>query len=176
MVRLGTSGSNSGSNSQPDPNLTGGLSVTVTGGGGSGGSGSSYTVTTTSSGSSASYAYDPNFLTVGHIYPMQPDPLTMSCPGHVTSEDLIEYGDGVVVSHCALCQARIEITRVPGGMNVLRLKDLVARLVASNPDELSELLGEFADQKNAFAEEHRALDEAADLLRTAETLLKEKSV
>lgn len=100
---------------------------------------------------------------------------TPQCPNHVVGEDLLEYLDGVVVGHCENCQGRIEIPRLPGSVHLLRLRDMVARLVIAS-DEISYELGEYAEARDAIQAERDALAEADALLEAAARLLRQHGI
>lgn len=99
------------------------------------------------------------------------------CANHVLSDELIEYLDGVVVGYCINCQVRITTTRLAGGIHLLRIKDLLARLViASKGENVSYDLGEYAEALASIKEEEEALAQAKALLEVAHRLLEEIGV
>jgi hypothetical protein len=108
---------------------------------------------------------DDPFLTVAHI----------NCPIHRTNPDNIEYMDGKVVTYCLHCDARIEVTRLPGGLNFVHAKELAQRLIVlCGQGELTgEELLELSNLRRDVRAEQEKLSEIAALLRTVEILLDE---
>lgn len=97
---------------------------------------------------------------------------------HVTAE-LTEYIDGVIVSSCSVCGKRIQLDRIPGGVSLLRVQELLGAVMNIEDIEniegfnLSDLLGKFTElrdqlEKEEFAvrQERKLLDLAAQILNT----------
>ncbi len=99
----------------------------------------------------------------------------ITCPVHQTNPDNIEYMDGKVVSYCVLCDARIEVARVPGGVNLVHAKELAQRLIvlSAEGDLSGDELLELSNLRHDVNVEQETLDEIAALLRTVEILLDE---
>lgn len=97
---------------------------------------------------------------------------------HVTAE-LTEYIDGAIVSNCSVCGKRIQLDRIPGGVSLLRVQELLGAVMNIEDMEniegfnLSDLLGKFTElrdqlEKEEFAvrQERKLLDLAAQILNT----------
>lgn len=97
----------------------------------------------------------------------------LSCPQHRTESDNVEYLDGLVISYCAVCGDRIEITRLPGGFNAVHARELAQRLVvAAGSGEVSgEDLEELSALVRQIKEEKMVLGEISDLLDVVRNLL-----
>jgi hypothetical protein len=88
---------------------------------------------------------------------------------HVTGSELVEYIDGKVFAHCVNCAARIEVGRVPGGVNLLRLRDVLS--VMQSEIEC-DLVGLYAEIREAVQAEREALEEAELLLSLMDTMMR----
>lgn len=90
---------------------------------------------------------------------------TEHCIGGHDVREWAEYPDGVIAGLCVFCTQRVTTERIPGGVPVMRLNNLVELLLADDSDLVAFLeLKECADLLDA---EERALTEAKALLATA---------
>lgn len=71
---------------------------------------------------------------------------------HVTSEENIEYIDGLVYSNCVHCGNRIQISRVPTGISLSATKYLVALAMDGISDNVLTMLGDACRQLEANRE------------------------
>lgn len=95
---------------------------------------------------------------------------------HVTGE-IIEYHDGTAVAYCERCNARIRLSRVPGGMDLARLRFLLEALAEpGSPQDEAVLLREFLELKESYRAEVDALNEALSLLDVAEKVLEARGL
>lgn len=88
-----------------------------------------------------------------------------SCMNHVTHEELIEYQDDLVIAYCVNCEARITINRVPGGLNKLKMTNILS-LMRECPDDDS-ILPVIVDLQAAVETEIEELQNALFLLAAA---------
>lgn len=85
---------------------------------------------------------------------------------HATDESMIEYQDGVVVAYCQLCSERIIIQRVPGGVNKLKVTNILA-VIRENPDIDPSILEAVIDEQIAIEQEIDELRHTLLLLKSA---------
>lgn len=98
--------------------------------------------------------------------------MTTTCDDHETDDSAIEYIDGEVVAYCINCEARIRLGRVPGGVNFLKIKEMLERLAAG--DFAGELIADFAWLKESLRRDREALELAEQRVQTAELLLEQR--
>lgn len=87
-----------------------------------------------------------------------------SCTNHTVCDSLIEYQDDLVVAYCINCDARIVIGRVPGGVNKLKMANILA-IMRENPD--ADVLESIIDLEHAVRTEIEELQNALILLEAA---------
>lgn len=93
------------------------------------------------------------------------------CTDHTTSDEY-ELVDGDIVSTCAHCKARIVVTKLPGGVDVLRIRDMLERLAAK--DVAGELIAEYSALKASIKADQDALTLAESMLLPIELLLRQR--
>lgn len=129
-----------------------------------GGNGNSYTIPST--GTNITFA--PNIIsTISTGSAGSWVTTTPACPGHVTDASLIEYQDGIVIAYCKLCEARITLERLPGGVNKAKLTTILANLRNQEPDLQDVILDAVLELEIDIIEELEELQNALTLLRAA---------
>ncbi len=105
------------------------------------------------------------------------------CPlGHVASDDDIEFiTDGVIVSKCITCGKRMQVSRVVGGLSLLRVQHLLGKVMSMDGEteqleefNLGDVLADFAELTERLEVEERALRQARKLIGLAEQVLAAK--
>jgi hypothetical protein len=87
-----------------------------------------------------------------------------TCHQHIADANTIEYQDGLVIAYCKNCEARIQIERLPGGVNKAKLTTILTNLKVLDP-ELQEII--FA----SIIELEAQIEDEIDELRAALSLL-----
>ncbi len=88
--------------------------------------------------------------------------------------DSVVIEDGEAVAYCSFCTARVVVPRVPGGITVLRVREMLERLAAG--DFAGELFAEFSELKHGLEADREALELAEAMLAPAETLLAQRGL
>lgn len=107
-----------------------------------------------------------------------PATVSLPCDGMgfcETRGELIEYDDGQVYDYCIHCNKRVRLERVPGGVNLQKLKNLVASLLVEGED-VSKQYGDFSELMVALDEEAALLSEAQILLSISREILEKRSL
>lgn len=85
---------------------------------------------------------------------------------HVVTDSLIEYQDDLVIAYCTLCEARMTLLRVPGGVNKLKMTNILA-IMRENPDVADDQIEAILDLERQVEDEIAELQNALLLLTAA---------
>lgn len=97
--------------------------------------------------------------------------ISAQCLRHATGQ-LTEYADGTAETNCEYCGAVILVHAVPGGINLLRIQQLLEKLVA---DECSdELVEEYVEMRQVLQAEQDALELAVAMMQPIDLLLAQR--